>query len=59
MPRYRVSGFYTTTHYVDRYVEADSESEAESKAWSGYYDEEIETGYDEGDFESDETEEIE
>jgi hypothetical protein len=52
MPKFKVS--YTVTKYVDRYIEADSDEAGKAL----FYDEEIETGYDEGDFESDEVEEI-
>jgi hypothetical protein len=60
MPLYKVSGWYEVTKYVERIVEADSRSEAENKAWSGDYIDEIEHDEDAiGDLEITETEEIE
>lgn len=59
MPKFKVSGYYQITKYVDRYVTADSEDEAKDIAWSGYHDEEIDDGYDEGDFEIGDVEEVE
>lgn len=59
MPKFKVSGCYQITKYVNRYVTADSEYEAKNKSWSGYHDEEIDIDYDEGDFEIGDVEEIE
>lgn len=60
MPIYKVSGWCQVTKYVDRIVEAEDESDAGNKAWSGDYIDEIEHGEDNiGDFEICDTEEIE
>lgn len=59
MPIYKVEGFYSVTKYVQRIVEADSESEARDKAWSCDYVDEIEDGEEDiSDFESTDVEEI-
>jgi hypothetical protein len=59
MPKFKISGCYRVTKYVDRYVTADSEDEAKDKAWSYYHDEEIEVDREEGDFEIGDVEMIE
>ena len=43
MGKYRVKGYYMITQYVDRIVEADSPEDAEYKAQTGNFVEDIET----------------